>query len=256
MLMSAIPATTSRMRDQRGFSMIEALVAILTGVVVTGALFAILEVSLRQTARLTDVVQANQLGRGTMTKIVDELRSSCLSAGFAPIQEKSTEKTLLFVTAVSEHSVISKTEAFEHEIVFNEAKGTLTDTTYPATGGEYPKFAFSREKASSVSVIGESITKGTGESEGKVFRYYKYAEAASSGSEKPEGTLEEVKLSAGTELKASANEIAAVNVTFKTAPATDKTVFQGHVPVEFSNQTTLAFSAPASESKVQDTPCH
>ena len=35
----------------------------LTGIVVTGGLFAILEVSLHQTARAGDVVQASQLGR-------------------------------------------------------------------------------------------------------------------------------------------------------------------------------------------------
>ena len=245
------------MRDQRGFSLIEALVAILTGVVVTGALFAILEVSLRQTARLTDVVQANQLGRGTMTKIVDELRSSCLSAGFAPIQEKSTEKTLWFVTAVSEHSVISKTEAFEHEIVFNEAERDADRHRVSRDRRGIPQIRILAGK----SLLGDGDRgkhhKGRirGQSDPGL-PLLQVRERRGQRLRKTRGHAEESPVEGATELKASANEIAAVNVTFKTAPATDKTVFQGHVPVEFSNQTTLAFSAPASESTVQDTPCH
>jgi hypothetical protein len=254
MLMTSFSNPISHMRDHRGFTLMETLVAMLTGVVVTGALFAILEVSLRQTGRINDVVQVNQLGRATMTKMVDELRSSCLSAGFAPIQAKSTEKALWFVTANSEHSVISKTEVFEHEIAWNEAKQTLIDTSYPATSGEYPKIESFSETPSSVARIGEGVTEvKPGKKEPPIFRYFKYAASAKSSAETPEGTLEEVP--AKTALGVKANEIASVNITFKIAP-TDKTVFQGHVPVEFSNQTTLAFSAPANESKVEDTPCH
>jgi type II secretory pathway pseudopilin PulG len=245
-----------RARDQRGFTLMETLVAMLTGIVVTGALFAILEVSLRQTARLTDAVQVNQLGRGTMTRVIDELRSSCLSPGFAPIQSKSTPETLYFVTAFSSSAVISKTEAFEHKIAWSKAGQTLTDTTYPSTSGEWPKFEFSLASALSSTRIGERITKGElGGKETPIFRYYKYAHTPTSGTEAAESTLTEIPLTAGTELGTAAAEVASVNVAFKTSPI-DKTVFQGHVPVEFSNQTTLAFSSPASESTVEDKPCH
>jgi hypothetical protein len=250
------PHITSRLRDQRGFTLMETLVAILTGVVVTGALFAILEVSLRQTARLTDLVQVNQLGRGTMTNVVDELRSSCLSPGFAPVQDNSTPETLYFITAFSPAAVISKTEASEHKIAWSSSAQTLTDSKYLATAGEWPKFEFS-STPSTTTQLGTRITKG--EVAGKeipIFRYYRYAHAATSGAEAAESTLSEIPLAAGKELGAAANEVASVGVTFKTSPTTDKTSFQGHVPVEFSNQTTLAFSSPASESNVQDTPCH
>ncbi len=55
-----------------------------TGIIVTGALFAVLEVSMRQTARITDIAQANQLGRTTMTHMVDELHSACIAAEQEP----------------------------------------------------------------------------------------------------------------------------------------------------------------------------
>ena len=115
--------------------------AILTGIVVTAALFAILEVSLHQSARAADVVQASQLGRATMTHMVDELRSSCLSTEFAPIQEKSSNTELYFRNSYSEKAI--PTSASEHKIVWNEATGALTDYTYPSSGGSYPSFTYS-----------------------------------------------------------------------------------------------------------------
>ena len=59
-----------------------------TGIIVTGALFAILEVSTRQSSRLSNVAQATQVSRNAMTKIVDQLRSACLSTNFTPVIEK------------------------------------------------------------------------------------------------------------------------------------------------------------------------
>ena len=93
----------------------------ITGIVVSFALFAILNITTDQTSRLTNYAQATQQGRLAMTKIVDALHSACVTNGFAPIQTGSGESELRFVNAYSEEAVIPK-EAFNRQkIVWNKA---------------------------------------------------------------------------------------------------------------------------------------
>ena len=129
--------TPRHLGDESGFTLIELLVAMVTGIIVTGALFAILEVSMHQTARVTDVTQANQLGRTTMTHIVDELHSACIAAEQKPIQVGSGASTLIFVDAYSEKAEIPS--AHKDEIIWEEATGKMIDKTYISTGGSWPE---------------------------------------------------------------------------------------------------------------------
>ncbi len=256
-----------RARDARGFTLIETLVAILTGIVVTAALFAILEVSLHQSARAADVVQASQLGRATMTHMVDELRSSCLASEFTPIQEKSSNTELYFRNSYSEKAV--PTSASEHKISWNEKTGVLTDYTYPSTGGLWPNFTYSTtESPAGGTQIGEHIaaqgTTTVKNKEGKsetiptpIFRYYKYATKAGNVEEDtnlPVGTLTPIELGSKEELKTKAPEVAAVLISIR-AGATDGLYTTKGGVADFSNQVTLAFTAPNPEKTIEDGPC-
>ena len=67
-----------RVTRERGFTLVEMMVAVLAGTVVMGALFAILDLTLRQTSRTITQVDATQRARTAMESIETELHSACV----------------------------------------------------------------------------------------------------------------------------------------------------------------------------------
>jgi Tfp pilus assembly protein PilW len=242
-----------------GFTLIETLIAMLTGFVVTGALFAILQISTTQSSRIADVAQATQFGRTAMTHIVDETHSACLSNGFAPVQENSNGERLIFVDGYSKEAEVpsvgtTTTGVRKDEIVWNESAKTLTDFTYLSTGTttkeEALEYTFSTTATPASGVrIGEHITKS---GLTPIFQYYAYATTPSTIPTAPSSTLNETDLT-GTLTKATAETVASVLITFRTAPRNGKTEL-GRDPV-MSTQATFAFEAPPSETPITAAPC-
>lgn len=255
--------------DERGFTLVELLVAVSTGMVVCLALFGILDFATRQETRLTDVAQANQLSRTAMTRIVDELHSACIAPEFKPIQEKSNENELWFQNAYSEAAVISeaKVEAYEHRIKFEWNKATssgkLVDYSYPSNGGSWPNFTFSsKESPVGGTVLASNVTQSetSGGEKIPIFQYYNYLTTASSGTEAGLSTLSTEPLSAkapATLGKTAAQTAAAVRISFTTGP-TDTSGNERERKersTELSDQVTLSFSVPRSEATTVDAPC-
>jgi Tfp pilus assembly protein PilW len=254
-------------RDEHGFTLMEMLVAIASGTIVCAALVALLSFATHQQARLSSAVQANQLSRGAMTKIANELHSACIAPEFTPVLEKSDPNKLWFVNAYSEAPVISensKVEAYEHHVEWNEATGKLIDHIFPnvAAGGSWPKFTFSKtESPEGGVVLATNVTQN--KSGGKVvpiFQYYEYTTKSSSGSEAGLSTLatEPIPTTTASPLTAvNAAKVASVLVSFKTAVGVKGKEEErpGGRTVELSSRTTFAFSAPKSESTTVDGPC-
>jgi Tfp pilus assembly protein PilW len=265
MHMTCIHRCIARLRDARGFTLIETLVAMIAGVVVIGALVVILEVTINQTSRIDETAAANQTGRTTMTKIADELQSACLGHEFAPVQGSSTENDLVFAAAYSKEANIKASEAAKHEILWNKSNETLTEYKYAGTTGENTGIGFSAtDESASGTRIGEKITNG--HSAGKtipIFRYYKYRATPISSSETPENALQLIEPATETTKleSATAKEVAAVVVTFKAGVVghqellASETKARESVPTELSDQVTFAFAAPTSETTITDGPC-
>jgi hypothetical protein len=211
-------------------------------------------VSMNQSTRLSDVAQATQLGRTAMTRIVDELHSTCLSSGFTPVQEKSNANELIFTNAYSENAEIPSER--RDKIVWNEATGTLTDNIY-LSSGSWPTFTFPGTPTSSVR-IGEHVSQGELENGGKaeklpIFQYYKFSTKSSTTPTAPSSTLNEKEPLKGTLNSTGAAEVASVVVSFKAAPNDGKaTMGRG---VSLSSQVTFAFEAPSSEAPIEAAPC-
>lgn len=252
-------------RDERGFTLIETLVAMFSAVIVVGALYSILDISVQQTAHVTDSVQAAQIGRISMTKLVDELHSACIAPGFAPVQETSMEKTnneeskLVFVNAYGNEAEL--TNAYKHEIIWKKSTGLLIDKAFKATGGTSPEFSWSTTPTE--TRLGEDISEG--ELSGKpipIFKYYKYnTESSNLSSNQAASTLVPLTLeTSGAEYKLGkmAKETAAVEINYKQAPV-DKYTGANHQgenrAIELKNQVTLAFSVPNAETPIEDKPC-
>jgi len=266
-----------RVRDRRGFTLVETLVAMLTGVIVTGALFAILEYSVRQSARLSAAAQATQASRGAMTHVVDELRSACLSSGFTPIiangesAKSATPTKLIFVNGYDEKTEKEKEPPAElpasgiHKdvIEYNEATRQLTDKTYIATSNSptetFEKYTFPANPNSTVRLAEnvEPVEKRA------VFEYFKYAPKSSTETTGAASTLEEKESltpkSTSVMTEAGAKTAASVVVRFKAGPyekearlsaAGEKGAF-----AEQSSQTLFSFSAPNSETTIEAAPC-
>ena len=251
-----IPSPLRRLtRDTRGFTLMETLVAMITGVVVTGALFAILEVSMNQSTRLSDVAQATQLGRTAMTRIVDELHSTCLSSGFTPVQEKSNANELIFMSAYSEKAEIPSGR--RDKVVWNEATGTLTDNIYLEQRRQLADVHVpgdADERYASANTNSQAEVESGGKSvKLPIFRYYKYSTKSSTTPTAPSSTLNEKEPLEGTLTSAGAAEAASVVVSFKAAPNDNKaTLGRG---VSLSSQVTFAFEAPRSENPIEAAPC-
>ena len=248
-----------RAGDERGFTLIEVLVAMVTGVIVTGALFAILDFSVKQTGRLSEVSQVAQTSGTAMTHVVDELHSACLSPGYAPVKAGSTATKLIFVNAYFPETN-EKAEA-EYKFVRKDeleyvSTGKLTDALSRATGeeteGEFPW------KASGTTTLAEGISPFGGISTEPVFRYYEYSLSSSSGtSEAGASTLKEMTITTLT--AAQASKVASVTVSFRTSPTKKEAALskasEAGLPVDLRTQTTFAFSAPNSESTISAAPC-
>ena len=247
----------ARLSDERGITLIETLVAAVTGVIVAGALFSILEFSLKESTRISDVAQATQLGRGTMNRIVDELHSGCLSPKFAPIRSGSKVNKMILISAYGSEaelatSATTKAGIRKDEIEYSPGAGTLTDTYKLSTGvetsGEYKWGTAVKVK------IGEHITSSVAAKPEQIFTYYKYYTRASTGTTTPASTLtEKAPPSSGEFTTAESAEIAAVMVQFNTAP-TDNKGSLGR-SVDLNTLTTLAFTAPDSENPIIGGPC-
>jgi prepilin-type N-terminal cleavage/methylation domain-containing protein len=249
-------------RDESGFTLIELVVAMLISGVIVVVLLTILSFTTRQTSLLTEKVQSTRTGRQTMTKVLDELHSACLASGYTgyyPVRAESTPTKLIFYNAYSKQAAIPSASenaaegVYKHELVFNEAKGTLVDNSSPSTSvSAWPEPAFSKSATSHIT-LGENLSKTAGT---PVFKYFKYAKAASSTSSSTAGlgTFEAEPFSSGEVLSASqAAEVASVLVSFTASPSSHNQELNRSISL--SSQVTFAFTSPSAESTISDSPC-
>ncbi len=238
----------SNLRSERGFTLIELLVAMTSGIIVGGALLAIIVVAQHQETTITDRVQADQIGRNSLERIQDELHSSCVGGPQIPIQKPEGTLTGLETTNgrnlwfASTYGVTGSGEAILE-------KGRLHDINWTETGksnkgakvGRLTDYWFANEPISpyfppaepwkfqtSLSatgaekkVLATNVTPLEEAKEGTtLFRYYKYDTTTG------DSTYGELVPLTSTELSGMSEtvrrNIAQVKIEFQQAPETHK----------------------------------
>jgi prepilin-type N-terminal cleavage/methylation domain-containing protein len=116
---------------QGGFTLPELLVSMIAGLVVMGALFTILDVTLHQTSRTYTELDVTQHARPTIEAMENELHSACIGGNTAPIQVGSDANNLIFVT---QYGTAASLVPQWHQITYNAAAKTLTESVYAVTG--------------------------------------------------------------------------------------------------------------------------
>ncbi len=235
--MSSLPENLRDPRSEHGFTLIELLVGTMLGLVVVGALFAILDVAIHQSSRIQDRASADQRGRIALENIMQLVQSSCVAPNFTPIEPASTGTALRLVSQ-------SGAKASLNEVTLHELKltgTTITDYMY-ASEGSAPNWKFPAKATSERTLI-----KGVAQVEPKagettpMFRYYSYTN---------EGTLSTEALTTPLS-EESAGKAGALTVAFIAYPENGNTTnSRGY---EMTDSAVLRFD-PSSLTSAS-TPC-
>ncbi len=223
------------MRDQRGFTLIELLVTLAAGIVVMSTIAMITTVALHNQDRIARRVDANQRGRPVMTRIMMELHSACVAQRMTPILAGSTGTSMTFLSKSG-----SGVNPTPDKHVITLAGGTLTDTTYPATGGSAPgPWTFSATPSSNWQLL----TKVTAPS-GVMFRYFQFVG----------GALSTTPLT--TPLSATdAAHTSSIQVSFASSPSNGVSNLDAKSPINFTDTADLRLEAAGQYPNQDNLPC-
>lgn len=118
--------------DEDGTSMVELVVGMGMGMVVLAGLSLLLIVTLHGNARVDARVEASDNARLTMTRIIEELHSACVSPTLAPVQPKSNENKLIFKRGTYGQAAEAGASPITTEIWYS-ADGTLREKDTPGS---------------------------------------------------------------------------------------------------------------------------
>jgi type II secretory pathway pseudopilin PulG len=162
----------SRLRDERGFTLIEMLVTTVVGMIVVLATFAIFDAALHAQTRVDDRTDSIGRGRTTLEEVVQQLRSEvCLGPG-SPAIAYGDSGHITFYADLADTTFVPQ----EHDLTF--ANGTLTERDYAgaATGGT-PPYTFSATPSRTRVIATKLVLLNQGGTTVPFFTYYSFNNA-------------------------------------------------------------------------------
>jgi len=223
-------------RDERGTTLVELLVATGAGIVVLFAITAMMIISLRETARVNTHVDATQRARTVLNKVIEELHSACIAPQIAPVGEESTGTKLVFI-----HQTGSAVAPTPVKSVVTLTGGTISQSNYPSTGGEAPNWTYSGSASSTEQMMTNVSPTPPSTS---IFNYYSYSN----------GEVSATPLSGENKLEKNAGKTVEVGITLTAAPQ-NSPIEDASAAANVSNSAFLRFSPAPYNTSAPNLPC-
>ncbi len=213
-------------------TLIELIVAMALGIIVTGIAFSLLNFTTSDVVRISERVHVNQTGRVALEKLMLALHSSCVAAKAEPIRSGSNEKVLRFISETSGVNAHGEPTASLptirlHEVIYTPAsgktEGKLTERSWPSEGTP-PNYKFTESATPTTRTLLTGVKQSEEEKTKtpiKVFRYYRYYKSTDSKPTLGELDPNEYVLNSeasSTEQAQEAAQIAKVTVTLTAVP--------------------------------------
>ncbi len=182
-----IAARPSVFHNEAGLTLIELLIGLVVGMVVTLAAFALLEFTTNDVSRITARTHATQVARIQVEKLMLQLHSACVAVTINPILLGSNATELKFISESSplnanKEPVSSLTSVHLHKIIYTppsgKVEGLLTEQSWPSLSSlnSNKEFVFTEGEKPTERRLLKGVTR-TINAEGKeepVFQYYRY----------------------------------------------------------------------------------
>jgi prepilin-type N-terminal cleavage/methylation domain-containing protein len=254
--MSPPRASVRALGSEAGYSLVELLVAMSIGLIVTFGAFLLLDVTSSGVSRITSRVHANQTGRVALERIMLELHSVCVTSGATPIEVGSTGTALKFVSENGSSPAFANVNL--HEIFYTPAttstEGTLVEKTWRSSGTA-PAYTFATSGAPTTErtlLTGVEQTNETGPV--PIFQYFRYYEEGDSGAVL--GELNPTPIEPPISTSAVANKIVKVAVHFTATPGRNLShTFNQDRPVALEDSAIFSLTPSSEAAGNPNTPC-
>jgi type II secretory pathway pseudopilin PulG len=261
-----------RLREEDGFTLIEVLVALVAGIIVSAAMGAIVVTSVHLGSNTADRVDANQQGRVAMEKITQQLDSACVANTAAPVISNgatgpvgnpavSDDTHMWFYTAIPPATAIGSTVVGGDGANINPylveiylSSGALMETAYPWAGGTAPApantnpwyFNWTNPTTFTLLPFVAQMVASNGATL-PIFQYYGYSSS-------PVGTLSTTPYTTSPSLGATnASTTAEVSVSFLALPTDNwKALNRG---VDLTDSVVLRLTPASSQPNAANAPC-
>ncbi len=167
-----------RLRDERGFTLVELLTAISIGLLILFAAFAVLDRTISASGQIADRSEALQRGRQAMQLITRQLRSQVCVGTATPIVSGS-DLSISFYGDLTDGTPANPIK--QRTLSYSAATDTITETVTPSAG-TYPALTFTGTPTSTPLLTKvKQILENNGTTLRPIFRYYGYQTGTTNG---------------------------------------------------------------------------